>query len=84
MDAHRSQLYLLSEVTLCLSTQAQEKTNAVGGRQARFRKHPYLTSTWGDFPGGPAVKICASNAGGVGSILGQGTMIPQVVQQEEK
>ena len=38
----------------------------------------------GDFPGGPVVKICASSAGGVGSILGRGTMIPQVVQQEGK
>ena len=56
----------------------RRKTSVVGGSQAGLRKH------LGDFPGGPVVKICASNAGGVGSILGRGTMIPQVVQQEEK
>ena len=29
-----------------------------------------------DFPGGPAVKSSPSNAGGAGSIPGQGTEIP--------
>ena len=29
-----------------------------------------------DFPGGPVVKISPSNAGGAGSIPGQGAMIP--------
>ena len=30
----------------------------------------------GDFPGGPLVKTLPSNAGGVGSVPGQGTKIP--------
>ena len=29
-----------------------------------------------DFPGGPVVKTSPSNAGGAGSILGQGAKIP--------
>ena len=33
----------------------------------------------GDFPGGPAIKTLPSNAGSVGSILGQGTKIPQAL-----
>ena len=32
----------------------------------------------GDFPGGPVVKTLPSNAGGVGSIPGQGAKIPHV------
>ena len=36
------------------------------------RKRVYL----GDFPGGPVVKTSPSNAGGAGSILGQGAKIP--------
>ena len=31
---------------------------------------------YGDFPGGPVVKTSPSNAGGVGSIPGQGVKIP--------
>ena len=31
----------------------------------------------GDFPGSPVVKTLSSNAGGAGSIPGQGTKIPQ-------
>ena len=38
------------------------------------RKHWY-----GDFPGGPGVKILPSNAGGVGSIPGQGAKIPHAL-----
>ena len=34
-----------------------------------------------DFPGGPVVKNPPSNAGGVGSILGQGTKIPHAAGQ---
>ena len=36
---------------------------------------PYL-KWWGDFPGGPGVKISLSNAGGAGSILARGAKIP--------
>ena len=36
-------------------------------------------SVSGDSSGGPAVKTLPSNAGSVGSILGQGTKIPQVL-----
>ena len=32
-----------------------------------------------DFPGGPVVKTSPSNAGGAGSVLGQGTKIPQAL-----
>ena len=32
-----------------------------------------------DFPGDPVVKTYASNAGGMGSTLGQGTEVPNVV-----
>ena len=36
-----------------------------------------LKITWpGDFPGGPMVKTSPSNAGGAGSIPGQGAKIP--------
>ena len=35
----------------------------------------YKTGSW-DFPNGPVVKILPSNAGGAGSIPGQGTEIP--------
>ena len=34
-----------------------------------------------DFPGGPVVKNPPSNAGDVGSILGQGTKIPHALEQ---
>ena len=34
-----------------------------------------------DFPGGPVVKNPPSNAGGAGSIPGQGTKIPHSVGQ---
>ena len=34
----------------------------------------------GDLPGDPAVKTSSSNAGGVGSIPGQGTNIPHALQ----
>ena len=34
----------------------------------------------GDFPGGPVVKASPSNAGGVGSIPGQGVKIPYASQ----
>ena len=33
----------------------------------------------GDFPGGPVVKTLLSNAGGVGSISGQGAKIPHTL-----
>ena len=36
-----------------------------------------LISVFGDFPGSPVVKTSPSNAGGAGSIPGQGTKIPQ-------
>ena len=36
-----------------------------------------LRKSW-DFPGGPGVKTPPSNAGGVGSISGQGAEIPHV------
>ena len=32
----------------------RRKTSAVGGSQAGFRKHPYLTSTWGGLPWWPS------------------------------
>ena len=32
-----------------------------------------------DFPGGPMVKTSLSNAGGVGSIFGQGDKIPHAL-----
>ena len=32
----------------------RRKTSAVGGSQAGFRKHPYLTSTWGELPWWPS------------------------------
>ena len=35
-----------------------------------------LTFDW-DFPGGPVVKTLPSNAGGMGSIPGQGTKTPR-------
>ena len=37
-----------------------------------------------DFPGGPAVKTSPSIAGGVGSILGQGTKTPHASCQKAK
>ena len=39
------------------------------------------TSRFRDFPGGPVVRNSPSNAGDVGSILGQGTKIPHAVGQ---
>ena len=36
-----------------------------------------LISVFRDFPGSPVVKTSPSNAGGAGSIPGQGTKIPQ-------
>ena len=36
----------------------------------------WLDSSFGDFSGGPVVKIHASGAGHSGSILGKGTKIP--------
>ena len=37
-----------------------------------------------DFPGGPLVKTSPSNAGGVGSIPGQGAKIPHASQPKTK
>ena len=37
-----------------------------------------------DFPGGPVVKTSLSNAGGVGSIPGQGAKIPHALQPKKK
>ena len=37
-------------------------------------------STW-DFPGSPVIRDPPSNSGDTSSILGQGTKIPQVVEQ---
>ena len=37
-----------------------------------------------DFPGGPVVKTLSSNAGGVGSISGQGTKIPHASQPKNQ
>ena len=37
-----------------------------------------------DFPGGPVVKTLSSNAGGVGSIPGQGTKIPHASQPKNQ
>ena len=37
-----------------------------------------------DFPGGLVVKTLPSNAGGEGSITGQGVKIPHVVQPESQ
>ena len=34
-----------------------------------------------DFPGGPVVKTSPSKAGGAGSIPGQGTKIPDAMEQ---
>ena len=38
------------------------------------------TMVLGDFPGGPVVKTWPSNAGGVGSVPGQGLKIPYALQ----
>ena len=38
----------------------------------------------GDFPDGPVVKIPTFNAGGAGSISGQGTKIPHALQYSQK
>ena len=37
-----------------------------------------------EFPGSPAVRLLAFTAKGQGSILGQGTKIPQVTQHRQK
>ena len=39
----------------------------------------YYSEIWwnGDFPDGPVVKACTSSAGGMDSIPGRGTKIPQ-------
>ena len=37
-----------------------------------------------DFPGGPVVNTLPFNAGGVGSIPGQGTKIPQATWHSQK
>ena len=41
-------------------------------------------STYKDFSDGPVVKTLISNAGGAGSILGQGTKIPHACGQKMK
>ena len=41
-------------------------------------------SCGGDFPGGPVVKTSPSNAGGAGSIPGQGAKIPHASQPKKK
>ena len=40
----------------------------------------YWNKPQGDFPGSPVVKTSPSNAGGVGSIPGQGAKIPHALQ----
>ena len=42
----------------------------------------YKTGSW-DCPNGPVVKILPSNAGGAGSIPGQGTKIPHALQPQK-
>ena len=42
------------------------------------------TTQWRDLPGGPVVKTSPSNAGGVGSIPGQGVKIPHVSQPKNQ
>lgn len=39
--------------------------------------------TFADFPGGLEIKNLPSNAGGKGSIPGQGTRIPQAMQRHK-
>ena len=48
------------------------------GEQTDFK-----SNLW-DFPGGPAVRTSASNAGGGGSIPGQGSKIPQASQPKNQ
>ena len=43
----------------------------------------HQNSKLGDFPGRPAVTTLPSTAGGLGSIPGQGTKIPQVKKKKE-
>ena len=38
----------------------------------------------GDFPGSPVVKTSPSNAGGAGSIPGQGAKIPHALRPENQ
>ena len=46
--------------------------------------HLYSKITFREFPGGPVVRLCASTAGGMGSIPGQGNKIPQAARCSQK
>ena len=52
-----------------------------GGKQYGSQQGVSLKLSKQDFPGGPVVKNPPSNAGDVGSILGQGTKIPHALEQ---
>ena len=45
----------------------------------KFEAKTEVKNTCGDFPGGPVVKTLPSNAGGAGSIPGQGAKIPHTL-----
>ena len=52
--------------------------------QKERRKKPNFKSTCRDFPGVQLLRLCASNAGGVGSIPGWGTRIPHAAWHGQK
>ena len=66
-------LFLLDGITRKMSLTSKEY------------KFPILKRSlhW-EFPGSPVVRLCTSSAGGMGSIPGQGTKIPQPVQCGQK
>ena len=50
----------------------------------RFTQETYFKCVSSGFPGSPMVKICTFNAGGMGSIPGQGTKIPHASWHGQK